>query len=858
MMSSNLLLWGGAMLLCSMAPPIICFSHGASLTSCQEMIPGHIRAHPLNLKHSFITLQTSSSSYLPGQLITVTVRSSRDFMGFLLQARSVGGERNGLGEGPGVRPERPGPLLVGGSWIRLPPGTHTLRCLFEGDTVTHSDKQLKRNLSFVWRAPDMPKGDIRFHITVVQSYFVYWTGIESAVVCDRSPSAWRRSKTKMADGASTIVAVQETVTAQTANRKATLALFSGRPSNIKNATEILTVLKLQTKDDHTTLETNSSVTRRTVAARKTLTSESPQSTTNESPGFLTGVSKRITTEPFSYTSVFPLPSSPPDTVYTVTTKQFPLASFSTLNSLVPLQMDTWTKSNDLQKRSQELKLKNNPGGKHYKTFTVIPTQGPTMETFFSTRTPVDHTLTDPNKNKSRKSETSSSSEKLGDNVPSNSQSRIVKTEVTQSYQRSLFNSSRFQMVADPKSQTNASQTSLGPKSTPKQTSSPKKTIPNFHQTQPISLQGENTQFDSSTETLRPFSQPLSQTRRVFSQSTLTPQPVTVSSGENDPTSEGNTKTLAPVVGFVPSNTSSSFASHSSENFTSVTSTSSIHFPSHPSQNEPQTTPNHSVPAPPSPISIPHHLTSTKYQTSTPPTFSTSSTISSFSASNYPTRPSLPTSISPTSSTFSSSTPSFSVTSPSLRVSLSSFISPISSPEPEPTSAPHKITLDQKLVTQTHHAPNSETRFTSPAHRKVVHPNPKPYPNLRPNHDQEIKPNIQNTDTKAKHPSDPADAPDKEGKYPDIVPRHSAWELGMLLGCSVGLGMVLVVGLRYVYRQACGRRTEVTLNDRERENGRGDQGLVHLQECGDLVRVRKIRENSFVFLAEYDILAPPSN
>uniref|UniRef100_A0A3B5LG58 Reeler domain containing 1 n=1 Tax=Xiphophorus couchianus TaxID=32473 RepID=A0A3B5LG58_9TELE len=518
MMSSNLLLWGGAVLLCSMASPIVCFSHGASLTSCQEMIPGHIRAHPLDPKHSFITLHTSSSSYLPGQLITVSVRSSRDFMGFLLQARSV--------------------------------GTHTLRCLFEGDTVTHSDKQLKRNLSFVWRAPDMPKGDMRFHITVVQSYFVYWTGIESAVV------------------------------------------------------------------------------------------------------------------------------------------------------------------------------------------------------------------------------------------------------LTPSYQRSSFNSSRFQMGADLKSQTNASQTSVGSKSTPKQTSSPKKTILNFHQTlpqtQPISLQGENTQFDSSTESLRPFSQPLSQTKRVFSQSTVTTQPVTVSSGGNDPTSEGNTKTMAPVVGFVTSNTSSSFsssnslsssfASHSSENFTSVTSTSSIHSPSRPSQNEPQTTPNHPAPASPSPISIPQHLTSTNYQTTTPPTFSTSSTISSFSASNYPTMPSL----------------------------------------------------------------------------KVVHPNPKPYPNLRPNHDQEIKPNIQNTDTKPKHPSDPADAPDKEGKYPDIVPRHSAWELGMLLGCSAGLGMVLVVGLRYVYRQACGRRTEVTLNDREREYGRGDQGLVHLQECGDLVRVKKIRENSFVFLAEYDILASPSN
>ncbi|XP_014860768.1 PREDICTED: mucin-5AC-like [Poecilia mexicana] len=845
MMPSNLLLWGGAVVLCSMASPILCFSHGASLTSCQEMIPGHIRAHPLDPKHSFITLQTSSSSYLPGQLITVTVRSSRDFMGFLLQARSVGGQRNGFAEGPGIRTERLGPLLVGGSWIRSPPGTHTLRCLFEGDTVTHSDKQLKRNLSFVWRAPDMPKGDIRFHITVVQSYFVYWTGVESAVVRDRSPSAWRRSKTKMTDGESTIFAVQETVTAQTANRKATLASFSGRPSNIKNATEILKFLKVQTKDDHATLETNSSVTwtTQTVAARRTLTSGSPQSTTNESPGFLAGMTKGITTELFSYTTVFPLPSSPPDTTYTVTTTQFPLASFSTSNPPVPLQTDTWTKSNNLQIKSQELKLKNNPGGKRYKTFTAIPTQGPTVQTFFSAHTPVSHTLTDPNKNKSRKSETSSSSEKLGGNVPSNSQMRVVKTEVTPSYQRSSFNSSRFHMAADLKSQTDTSQTSVGPT---KQTSSPKKTIPNVHQTLPISLQGENSQFDSTTESFRPFSQPLSQTTRVFSQPTVTPQPVTVSSGGNDPTSEGNTKTMAPVVGFVSSNTSSSFsasnssrsfASRRSENFTLVTSISSIHSPSRPSQNEPKTTPNHSVPASPSPISIPHHLTSAEYQTSTPPTSS-----SSPSASNYPTMPSSPTSISPT---FSSSTPSFSVTSPSLRVSSSSFISPITSPKPEPTSASHKT-------------PNSETRLTSPAHRKVVHPNPKPYPNLRPNHDQEINPNIQNTDTKPKHPSDPADAPDKEGKYPDIVPRHSAWELGMLLGCSAGLGMVLVVGLRYVYRQACGRRTEVTLNDREREYGRGEQGLVHLQECGDLVRVRKIRENSFVLLAEYDILASTSN
>ncbi len=87
---------------------------------------------------------------------SVTVRSSRDFMGFLLQARHVKEAEEG------VRSSRLGPVLVGGSWTSTPPGTHTLRCLSEGDTLTHSDKQLKRNLSFVWRAPDAPMGDVRF------------------------------------------------------------------------------------------------------------------------------------------------------------------------------------------------------------------------------------------------------------------------------------------------------------------------------------------------------------------------------------------------------------------------------------------------------------------------------------------------------------------------------------------------------------------------------------------------------------------------------------------------------------------------------------------------------------------------
>uniref|UniRef100_A0A3Q1B0M0 Reelin domain-containing protein n=1 Tax=Amphiprion ocellaris TaxID=80972 RepID=A0A3Q1B0M0_AMPOC len=343
-MSSTLRCFGVGVVLFSLASSTSQFSHGASPASCQGMTPVHIRAHPQDPQNSYVSIRTSASTYLPGQLVTVTVRSSRDFMGFLLQARSMEGTS---------------------SWTLTPPGTHKLNCLSEGDAITHSDKQLKRNLSFVWRAPDVPTGDIRFYITVVQSYFVYWAGIESALVYDGS-GRWRGINPTFRGVASTVFTMQG--------------------------------------DEVTVL----------------------------------------------------------------------------------------------------------PGRKTYTEIILNP----------------------------------------------------------------------------------------------------------------------------------------------------------------------------------------------------------------------------------------------------------------------------------------------------------------------------------------------------PTPRTVVYPNPKPHPNL--------KPNLPKADIKPKRPSNPSEPPDKEGKYPDIIPRHSAWELGMLLGCSAGLGMVLVVGVRYVYRQACGKQTAVTLNDREREYSRGERGMIQVQECGDLVRVRKIRENSFVLLTEYDILAPPGD
>uniref|UniRef100_A0A8C3PRH8 Reeler domain containing 1 n=1 Tax=Calidris pygmaea TaxID=425635 RepID=A0A8C3PRH8_9CHAR len=149
------------------------FSHGASLSACTDMMPRHLRAQLHSPNNNYVTVHTNMSFYFPGDKVPVTVRSTRDFMGFLLQARKVSNDE------------------IAGTFVFIPPGSKLLTCFEDGDTVTHSDKSLKRNLSFVWKAPDQPIGDIKFFISVVQSYFVYWAKIESAIVAQRG-----RNKTR--------------------------------------------------------------------------------------------------------------------------------------------------------------------------------------------------------------------------------------------------------------------------------------------------------------------------------------------------------------------------------------------------------------------------------------------------------------------------------------------------------------------------------------------------------------------------------------------------------------------------------------------------------------------------------------
>ncbi|XP_071411178.1 reelin domain-containing protein 1 [Pithys albifrons albifrons] len=159
------------------------FSHGASLSACTDMMPRHLRVQLHSPNSNYVTVHTNMSFYFPGDKVPVTVRSTRDYMGFMLQARRVSNNE------------------IAGTFIFMPSGSKLLTCFEDGDTVTHSDKSLKRNLSFVWKAPDQPIGDIKFFISIVQSYFVYWAKIESAVVAQEGQNETFAGSSKKPDTA---------------------------------------------------------------------------------------------------------------------------------------------------------------------------------------------------------------------------------------------------------------------------------------------------------------------------------------------------------------------------------------------------------------------------------------------------------------------------------------------------------------------------------------------------------------------------------------------------------------------------------------------------------------------------------
>ncbi|KAM3591142.1 uncharacterized protein V6R79_023257 [Siganus canaliculatus] len=1095
------------------------------------MIPGHIRAHPLDPRHRHVALRTSASAYLPGQLITVTVRSTRDFMGFLLQARGV--DADSVRTGSRVKSTSLGPVLLGGSWTLAPPGTHTLHCLSEGDTLTHSDKQLKRNLSFVWRAPDVPMGDFRFYITVVQSYFVYWAGIESAVVSDGTRHHWSRnnvtssplqgdevtslpalrshrasynqlnitpgpdtsprpSTTRSGRGSpgyksleppnesthpvlegnnsSTLAslevgqlpnqAVKETsspvhsgfpqtkgntiastgsypVTEETRTDPRRPVTFTNVPkSSVSSSAEVeltttflphitshnpMTVVsktKLEDPELSAVLETRAPILNiRTTAtpstspsfhkthptryatqnpeekihisaetnevpshpepattARSLTSQDQPRSSTRNPKPFQEGIRWTLamvsqTTEETSYVEdtnpnfdsapriqvpesrpqnqrgpIHGKSSSAKSTIQTSSSQ--PLTTGLSESRMINDTMNTKSKSHNpelqtwfhFQTSSNKSlsQVVTSPSNPPFKTPSVTsqifpffqePTSTPGFK--FQSSSP---NLIRPSKFTTRQSPTTSS-HMLGYSF--SLQSLLNKLFVINSDPRRVGDLSKhqpedapstapvqtppaqkddFPQTDEPQPDTSLKPLSIAPQPRSKN-QSPTRAAENHifgwkhiqTSATPQSIR-HLTLTSSVDQTLTPseagetkddqYQANIRLTSSSFHSTSSTTSSHPLSTSDHPPTRHSSSLSSTDTL---PASTSSSVSSSYQDTSSVLVKTQSpsteSSFPSFSTKTKPQTTPAISAVSSPSPISMPPLFSSVQPPPPSPTLPSSEHATKDFMRSqDHNDKSSVPMSSSVPSSTSSVTN---SATSPLLSSSLSiatSFLfifsptpststnsppsnsSPLSPPHPEPSSVPHhpptsssssstvpsqKFTFGHRKLIQNHIPTlHPESNLNLPTPENLVHPNPLAHPKLDPNFESnlghKLKPNLPNTDTKPKPPSNSPGTPDKEGKYPDIIPRHSAWELGMLLGGSAGLGMVLVVGVRYMYRQSCGKRTGVTLHDREREYSRGERGLIHVQECGDLVRVRRLRDNSFVLLAEYDILTAPGD
>ncbi|XP_028330993.1 flocculation protein FLO11 [Gouania willdenowi] len=872
------LCFGVGVVFLTVAPPPTCsFSRGAGPASCGDMTPGHIRAHPQMSQQSYVTIITSASSYRAGQLVTVTIRSSRDFMGFLLQARGVKDPRGGADVSSRLGFGGEEEVLVGGTWPLTPSGAHTLRCVSEGDSVTHSDKQLKRNLSFVWRAPDAPIGDVRFYMTVVQSYFVYWANIQSAVLKDESWQMW--NKTAQTTGAKTTLVQQEVelldlpgsrvyllsnysenkTTRPTIPRLDTNRITGSKFYNSSNTgTEVTQVgfkakrLRTTTPFDNKTIgivlgmtaeaNTTALTGSRSTKRPRPATSKNQQAndatgSVSPSPGSLKLSTQSINRKVLSTARGGSRKPEPENLWQDLVVSRHPLTGseiFASKSSRRPLQdLRISTESYEMTRSDFQTSAKKEKG----MTMSTQTMQTSTFPLLFQSK---------------------------ADTTPpglyEKTSSKPITGFKTSSPNTSPSSNTFFSYTAIYPLTPQYKSTSYGSKSTQKQTTLPKPSVrvhsePNPSQTQDqsktqVSPQAQNTQ----PQTFNPLilTSPLGWNWKP-------------DDGKEDLKSQTWLNPPSPELASVPPDAplSTPPSVFSSPDFLPTFAPHPPHSTSYPnpSGGPPMGTTHPLVREPPMKTEQSRALTSTQ-----PSSDSSSPSINPPTATWSSTFPLLfKHSSSVTSSTFSS--PSFNSPTTSTKVPSTSedkSVPPLSSlqsksPHPSPSPAlhrspsilvmsslapvdSHKLTVQQKLLVYKHLDPELNLGLTT--QRTVARQNLKPHQERKLNLGREFKPNL---------PKPPSRTPDQKVKYPDIVPRHSDWELGMLLGCSAGLGMVLVVGVRYMYRKVCGKRTEVTLKDREREYNRGERGLIHVQECGDLVRVRKIRENSFVLLAEYDLL-----
>ncbi|XP_018428077.1 PREDICTED: putative ferric-chelate reductase 1 [Nanorana parkeri] len=142
------------------------YPSGQISASCETMLPVHGNNGPQSSAALFV-ITASSNSFKPGDTITVTIKnngSSNGFKGFLLEARSLGGN------------------WITGTFSTTGSNAQTLTCSEGANTaVSHTNDNLKQSVTAIWTAPQ-GAGPVRFTATILSSYNTFWTNVKSDII----------------------------------------------------------------------------------------------------------------------------------------------------------------------------------------------------------------------------------------------------------------------------------------------------------------------------------------------------------------------------------------------------------------------------------------------------------------------------------------------------------------------------------------------------------------------------------------------------------------------------------------------------------------------------------------------------
>ncbi|XP_044033181.1 putative ferric-chelate reductase 1 [Siniperca chuatsi] len=192
------------LLLVCVAPVVRCYSSGQVMDSCEDMRPHHSGLSPQTEPAAFI-VTTDHSSYRLGEEVKVQLQApaSTPFIGFLLEAREVGGQS---------------PV---GSFVLTTGAAQLLTCSWRPNSaVSHRSESVKTSIQVTWRSEATADAKpIQFHASFVQNYRTFWVDVTSPALTFTNDST----------GGTTSPATTPTTTSSTTTPTTTITIHQPAP-----------------------------------------------------------------------------------------------------------------------------------------------------------------------------------------------------------------------------------------------------------------------------------------------------------------------------------------------------------------------------------------------------------------------------------------------------------------------------------------------------------------------------------------------------------------------------------------------------------------------------------------------------